>query len=87
MLPNQHVSRAGSREAIEHWERFVRDPAHRLYDPRYEGRGIWECCSPMLEVQAILHVVERSLPRRDAGRLRARLDQVNECWRWRPPYG
>jgi hypothetical protein len=23
------------REAIEHWERFVRDPAHRLYDPRY----------------------------------------------------
>jgi hypothetical protein len=41
----------------------------------------------MLEVQVILHVVERSLPWRDAGRLRARLDQVNECWRWRPPYG
>lgn len=74
-------------EAIDHWERFVRDPAHRLYDLGYEGCGIWECCPPMLEVRAILHTVERSLPRRDARRLRARLDGLDDCWRSRAPGG
>jgi hypothetical protein len=73
-------------EAIRYWEQFVRDPAHRLFDPRYTGCGIWECCPPMVEVQAILHIAVRNLPRRDSHRLQAQLDRINECWRWRPPY-
>ncbi|MEU4287001.1 hypothetical protein AB0E63_02165 [Kribbella sp. NPDC026596] len=84
-LENTRLQPGQVREAIDHWERFVRDPAHRLYDPRYEGCGIWECCPPVLEVRAILHVVEGNLPRRDARRLRARLDVLDECWRHTPP--
>lgn len=85
-LENTRLQPGQVREAIEHWERFVRNPAHRLFDLEYEGCGIWECCPPMLQVQAILHTVVRSLPRRDARRLQAWLDRLNECWRWRPPY-
>ena len=84
-LENTRLRRGQVGEAIDHWERFVRDPAHRLYDPRYEGCGIWECCPPMLEVRAILHVVERSLPQRDARRLQARLDALDDYWRLRAP--
>ena len=73
-------------DAVRIWERFVRDPACRLYDPRYEGCGFWECCPPMLEVQAVLHIVVHALPRRDSRRLQARLDRIDECWRRRPPY-
>jgi hypothetical protein len=82
-LENTRLRPGQVAEAIDHWERFVRDPAHRLYDPRYEGCGIWGCCPPMLEVHAILRIVERNLPRRDARRLRARLDSLNDMWRWR----
>ncbi|WP_460660627.1 hypothetical protein [Kribbella swartbergensis] len=81
-LENTRLRPGQVAEAIDCWERFVRDPAHRLYDPRYEGCGIWECCPRMLEVHAILRIVERKLPRRDARRLRARLDQLNDMWRW-----
>lgn len=67
-------------EAIDHWERFVHDPAHRLYDQRYEGCGIWECCPAMYEVRDLLTIVERNLPRRDARRLNARLAALDEFW-------
>ena len=85
-LENTRLQTGQVLEAIRHWERFVRDPAHRLYDPRYTGCGIWECCPPMVEVRAILHIVVHNLPRRDSRRLQAQLDRINECWRWRPPY-
>lgn len=52
------------REAIQRWERVVRDPAHRLQDSSYKGCGIWECCPPWHEVPAILAITGRRLPRR-----------------------
>jgi hypothetical protein len=67
-------------EALRHWELFVRDPAHRLYDQRYQGCGIWECCPAMYEVRDLLTIVERNLPRRDARRLNARLAALDEFW-------
>lgn len=79
-LENTRLRPGQVQEAIQHWERFVRDPAHRLYDPSYEGCGYWECCPPWYEVRAMLTTTERQLPRRDARRLRAQLDRLDELW-------
>jgi hypothetical protein len=86
-LENTRLQPGQVREAIEHWERFVRDPAHRLYDSQYTGCGMWGCCPAMDDVQQILHIVVRSLPRRDSRRLQIHLDRLDDCWRQHPPYG
>jgi hypothetical protein len=66
--------------ALRLWEENLRDPYRRLHDPRYEGCGIWECCTPIDEVRELLSIVVHHLPRRDARRLRARIEQLDELW-------
>lgn len=67
-------------EALQLWEAFVRDPYHRLYDPRYEGCGCWGCCTDPWEVRSYLEAAAHALPRRDARRLRAILADLDEHW-------
>jgi hypothetical protein len=62
------------------WEEHLRSPYRRLYDPRYEGCGIWECCTPIEELRELLAIVEHHLPKRDARRLRPRLARLDELW-------
>jgi hypothetical protein len=62
------------------WEEHLRGPYRRLYDPHYEGCGVWECCTPIDELRELLAIVEHHLPRRDARRLRARLENLDELW-------
>lgn len=66
-------------EALTTWDRFLRDPAHRLFDPTY-GCGVLACCPDPLELRRILHVITHALPRRDARQLRRRLAQLDAQW-------
>jgi hypothetical protein len=66
--------------ALRHWRNFVRDPGHRLYDPSYEGCGVWECCPDMIEVRRLLEIVACHLPRRDARRFRALVAEIDADW-------
>ncbi|MEV0298619.1 hypothetical protein [Nocardia sp. NPDC050710] len=79
-LERTRLSPGRTASALRHWRHFVRDPYHRLWDPRYEGCGIWECCPDMHEVRRILEIVARALPRRDARRFRAVLDALDADW-------
>src|SRR5215831_16477319 len=62
-------------EVLWLWRMFLRDPYHRLWDPRY-GCGYWECCPDIDEVHAILGIVAHHLPRRDAHRFRRMLAAI-----------
>ena len=66
--------------ALRFWAAFVRSPYHRLYDPRYPGCGIWECCTPPWEARAILEAVCHVLPRRDVRIFRHRLMALDDLW-------
>ena len=68
-----------ARQALDAWERFLRDPYHRLFDPAY-GCSILACCPDPDELRAILAAVVRALPDRDARRLRIQLAELDECW-------
>jgi hypothetical protein len=67
-------------EALQYWRSFLRDPYHRLWDPRYEGCGCWGCCTDMDRVRSILEIVAHHLPRRDARRFRRMLAAIDEDW-------
>ena len=67
-------------QALQLWAAVLNDPHHRLYDPRYEGRGFWECCTDPWEVRSYLEAAAHVLPRCDARRFRAMLAQMDERW-------
>lgn len=66
-------------EALEAWERFVRDPMHRLWDPQY-GCGEMQCCPDPDELRRILEIVAHNLPPADARVFRARVAAASEFW-------
>jgi hypothetical protein len=67
-------------EALRLWRLFLRDPCHRLWDPRYPGCEYWGCCANMNEVRALLEIVADRLPPRDARRFRQMLKAIDEDW-------
>ena len=67
-------------EAFRRWRRFVRTPYRRLYDDRYPGCGIPECCGNPFDDRALLEIVAHVLPRRDARRFREVLAQLDDEW-------
>jgi hypothetical protein len=66
--------------SLQWWTTFVQQPYHRLYDPRYQGCGIFECCPDPVEVRYILDTACHVLPRRDARALRQRLADLDAQW-------
>lgn len=79
-LERKWLSPGKVEEALRIWEAHLRDPYRRLYDPQYEGCRMWGCCTPIDDVRELLSIVEHHLPRRDARRLRARLEALDELW-------
>jgi hypothetical protein len=67
-------------EALDAWRRFMRDPYHRLWDPRYAGCGCPDCCPDMNEARATLEIVTHHLPPRDAHRFRRMIALIDEDW-------
>jgi hypothetical protein len=67
-------------QALKFWRGFMRNPYHRLWDPRYEGCGYWECCPDMNQVRETLELVACHLPSRDAHRFRRMVASVDEDW-------
>jgi hypothetical protein len=67
-------------QALKFWRGFMRSPYHRLWDPRYGGCGIWECCPDMNQVREVLEIVAHHLPRRDARRFRRMIEAADEQW-------
>jgi hypothetical protein len=66
-------------QALRSWSLFVRDPWHRLWDPRC-GCGIMECCPDLARVRATLEAAAHALPARDARRFRARVAALDAEW-------
>jgi hypothetical protein len=66
--------------SLRWWSYFVQNPYHRLYDPRYGGCGIFECCPDPAEVRYILDVACHVLPKRDAKAFRRRLADLDAQW-------
>jgi hypothetical protein len=67
-------------QALRLWRGFMRDPDHRLRDPRYGGSGVWECDPDMAQAREVLEIVAHHLPRRDARRFRRMVDAVDDEW-------
>jgi hypothetical protein len=67
------------RGAFDAWALFIRDPYHRLLDPRY-GYGILMCCPDPIELRAMLEAIVSALPSKDARRLRAHLAHLDAHW-------
>lgn len=67
-------------EAFRLWRQLLRNPYHRLWDPRYEGCDHWQCCPDLNQVQEILEIVAHHLPQRDARRYRRLLESINDDW-------
>ena len=67
-------------EALKFWRAFMRNPYHRLWDPRYGGCGIWGCFTDMDRVREVLEIVACHLPRRDARRFRRTIASIDEDW-------
>jgi hypothetical protein len=66
-------------EALNAWARFLRDPHHRLFDPRY-GCGEPLCCPDPGELRGILETVAHALPAKDARDFRQRLAILDARW-------
>jgi len=66
--------------SLRWWTYFIKNPYHRLYDLRYEGCGIFECCPDPVEVRYILDVACHVLPITDAKEFRRRLVAIDEHW-------
>jgi hypothetical protein len=66
--------------ALRWWTGFVRNPYHRLYDRRYEGCGIEECCPDPGALMEILQIAAHHLPPKDARRLRQKLAEIDDLW-------
>ena len=67
-------------EALRFWRGFMRSPYRRLWDPRYEGCGVWGCCPDMNRVREVLEIVAHQLPRRDARRFRRMIEAIDDAW-------
>jgi hypothetical protein len=68
-----------AREALDAWQRFLRDPYHRLFDPG-SGCGLLQCCPDPVELRAMLEAIAHALPAKDARLLRARLAELDALW-------
>ena len=68
-----------AREALDAWQRFLRDPYHRLFDPA-DGCGLLQCCPDPVELRAMLEAIVHALPSKDARLLRARLAELDALW-------
>jgi hypothetical protein len=68
-----------AREAFDAWTLFLRDPYHRLFDPK-SGCGILMCCPDPVELRAMLEGILCALPSKDARRLRAHLAHLDAHW-------
>lgn len=68
-----------ARELLDAWALFIRDPYHRLFDPRY-GCGEPMCCPDPAELRATLDAIVHALPRKDARLLRTRLAALDANW-------
>lgn len=66
-------------EALDALARFVRDPVHRIWDPR-SGCGVPQCCPDLIEVRRVLELVAHNLPSADARLFRARVAALDELW-------
>jgi hypothetical protein len=64
-------------QALRYWREYQRDPYHSRWD-RPDSCGEWACCPDIDEVRAVLRTVVRSLPTRDARRLRAAIAAFGE---------
>jgi hypothetical protein len=67
------------REAFDAWERFLRDPYHRLFN-REHGCGILMCCPDPDDLRAMLEAIVHALPHKDGRRLRAHLAHLDARW-------
>jgi hypothetical protein len=68
-----------AREALDAWTLLVRDPYHRLFDPKY-GCGVPMCCPDPIDLHATLEAIVHILPRKDARQMRARLAALDANW-------
>ena len=66
-------------EAQRAWAGFLRDPYHRLFDPRH-GCGEPLCCPDPAELRGILEAVAHALPARDARAFRRHLAVLDDQW-------
>jgi hypothetical protein len=64
-------------QALRYWREYQRDPYHSRWD-RPDSCGEWACCPDIDEVRAVLRTVVRSLPTREARRLRAAIAAFGE---------
>jgi hypothetical protein len=71
--------RGTAAEALRAWSFLVRDPYHRLHDPKYPGCGYWACC-PDPAARDALEVIVHALLRRDARRFRKLLAALDDLW-------
>lgn len=78
-LESRRLWPGAAREALDAWALFLRDPYHRLYDPKY-GCGEPMCCPDPAELRATLETIVHALPCKDARLLRARLAQLDANW-------
>jgi hypothetical protein len=69
----------GLRPALAHWEGFLRNPYHRLWEPAF-GCGEPGCCPDPAEWRAYLVALATVLPPRDARHLRRVLAELDERW-------
>ncbi|HEY3905458.1 MAG TPA: hypothetical protein VGM14_16240 [Streptosporangiaceae bacterium] len=80
LLEHRRLWPGAAAQTLRLYAQHVRHPYHRLYDPRYEGCGYWECCSDPCEVRQVLEIVAAALPRRDARQFRRRLRALDDAW-------
>lgn len=66
-------------EALEAWTRFLGDPYHRCFDPRY-GCGELLCCPDPVELRGLLETIAHALPPKDARTFRRRLAILDDQW-------
>ncbi|WP_156325783.1 hypothetical protein [Nonomuraea sp. SBT364] len=78
-LERTRLRPSAAADALQAWSLFVRDPVHRLFDPRW-GCGDPVCCSDPDETRAVLEAVLKVLPPADARVLRARVRELDELW-------
>lgn len=78
-LERQRLWPGAARETLDAWVSFLRDPYHRLFDPKY-GCGVPMCCPDPVELRATLHAIAHALPPKDARRFRAYLTKLDDHW-------
>ncbi|MCK2241149.1 MULTISPECIES: hypothetical protein [unclassified Crossiella] len=66
-------------EVLLSWQRFLRDPIHRLWDTS-TSCGVLMCCPDPDELRRMLSLIAAQLPTKDARMFRQHLARLDELW-------